>query len=100
MAGCERCTPSWQKGEGLAACDLLDTYSYLCYQMPGVCAATVCPWLGWMCGCGTLNIAGPVGYCRAPMGSFRHIVAAAVFIHSTYSYYCCCCVACRNVTVH
>lgn len=37
MAGCERCTPSWQKGDTIAACDLLDTYSYLCYQMPGVC---------------------------------------------------------------
>lgn len=36
MDGCERCTPSWQAGKKWADCDLLDTYSYLCYQMPGV----------------------------------------------------------------
>ena len=36
MDGCERCTPSWQAGKEWADCDLLDTYSYLCYQMPGV----------------------------------------------------------------
>jgi hypothetical protein len=35
MDGCERCTPSWQAGKEWADCDLLDTYSYLCYQMPG-----------------------------------------------------------------
>jgi hypothetical protein len=27
--------PSWQAGKKWADCDLLDTYSYLCYQMPG-----------------------------------------------------------------
>jgi copper transporter 1 len=40
MDGCERCMPSWQAGKTWADCDLLDTYSYLCYQMPG-------GWLGW-----------------------------------------------------
>lgn len=35
MDGCERCMPSWQAGKKWADCDLLDTYSYLCYQMPG-----------------------------------------------------------------
>lgn len=30
--------PSWQAGKKWADCDLLDTYSWLCYQMPGVCA--------------------------------------------------------------
>jgi hypothetical protein len=34
MDGCERCMPSWQAGKTWADCDLLDTYSYLCYQMP------------------------------------------------------------------
>ena len=35
MDGCERCMPSWQAGKTWGDCDLLDTYSYLCYQMPG-----------------------------------------------------------------
>lgn len=35
MDGCERCMPSWQAGKKWGQCDLLDTYSYLCYQMPG-----------------------------------------------------------------
>lgn len=35
MDGCERCMPSWQAGKKWADCDLLDTYSWLCYQMPG-----------------------------------------------------------------
>lgn len=35
MDGCERCMPSWQEGKTWADCDLLDTYSYLRYQMPG-----------------------------------------------------------------
>lgn len=39
MDGCERCMPSWQAGKKWGQCDLLDTYSYLCYQMPG----------GWHC---------------------------------------------------
>jgi hypothetical protein len=39
MDGCERCMPSWQEGKKWADCDLLDTYSYLCYQMPGGCSA-------------------------------------------------------------
>lgn len=38
MDGCERCMPSWQEGKKWADCDLLDTYSYLCYQMPGGCS--------------------------------------------------------------
>jgi copper transporter 1 len=36
MDGCERCMPSWQAGKEWADCDMLGTYSYLCYQMPGV----------------------------------------------------------------
>jgi hypothetical protein len=37
--------PSFRAGKQMADCDLLDTYSYLCYQMPGVCLAAKDPQL-------------------------------------------------------
>jgi hypothetical protein len=39
MDGCEKCMPSWEAGKTWADCNLLEVYSYLCYQMPGALLA-------------------------------------------------------------
>jgi hypothetical protein len=48
MDGCEQCMPSWQAGKTWADCDLLQVYSYLCYQMPGAWRVGVARRGGWI----------------------------------------------------